>query len=556
MKLKSAHIERILWILALSLALMIRLIRLGVAPLTDWEATNALPVFGWLQSGTIPAGSQAAYTLFSSPIFFLFGASNFAARFIPAILGSLLVLAPLLFRRQLGSGPAIIAAFGLALDPMLVGISRQADGSIWAVALTIFALGFLLNKRSIWAGICFGLALLGGPALWIGWLSLGIALWLSWKQLSSLESGASAPTGLSFRQVAIAAGITFLAGGTLFLFAPFGLSMAVGSLPEFIKSWTQTGDFTVQTGAIVLLSYAAFPLVLGLIQAISGWMHRDALDQFLSMWLVIALLLWFACPGRQMGFAGWIMVPLWALAARQAQVWLRKPGFDRRLTSIMAVVVFVLIFFIVLNAVAILHPAYWSQDTQVQIIRIVVAFVVLVLSIFLVGWGWNWDAASQGVQWGLGAALCLILVSMTLRAAGLSNKPQTELWRNGGYVADADLMQSTLEDLSTYKTGQRNQLQVSVVGIGSPSLEWLLRDFSDVQYSETMAIEEAPDVILTSAQIQPAQTSTYRGQDFVWLTQPAWSQMSTTDWLNWLVFRECVQVDNKVILWARTDLFP
>lgn len=561
MKLKSEPIERILWILAISLALVLRLLNLGVAPLTDWEAANALPVFEWLKSGTLPAGSQAAYALFSGLIFYLSGASNFAARFIPALAGSLLVLAPWLFRRQLGRWPAVVAAFGLALDPTLLAISRQADGSAWAITLSLFAIGFWLNRRNIWAGICFGLALLGGPALWPGWLALGIAALLSRKRSPAADFDEGVPQDASLirnslSQAAIAAGVTLVLAGTLFLFAPFGLSMAVGSLPAFLQSWTQTGAFSLRNGAIALLSYATLPLVLGILQVISGWSRKDALDRFLSIWLALALLLWFACPGRQLGTIGWAMIPLWMLAARQAVIWLRKPAFDARFTAIMAVIVFVLLFFIVMNVAAIVNPLIAGSDADVPVIKIVVACVLLGLSIVLIGWGWNWDAAGEGVQWGLGAALCLILVSMSLRAAGLGVTPQAELWRSGAYAADADLIQSTLHDLSLYKSGQPDQLQVAVVGIDSPALKWLLRDYTGVQYSDSIALAETPDIIFTRDQIQPAQSLTYRGQDFVWMAEPAWSQMSARDWGVWLLMCKSTPTNTKIILWARTDLFP
>ncbi len=559
MKLKSEQIERLLWLLAISLALLLRLVKLGAAPLTDLEASNALPVFNWLQNGLVPTGSQAAYTLFSGFVFFLFNSTNLAARLVPAIAGSLLVLAPLFFRGQLGRWPALIAAFGLAIDPVLLAISRQADGGIWAITFTVLAFGLLLNRRFVWSGICFGLALLGGPNLWMGWLGLGAAIFASSRRhfaavdASQLE-GQSSRSFLA--KVASAAAITLVAVGTFFLFAPFGLSMAAGSLPEFLRSWTQTGNFTIQTAAIALLSYALLPFILGSIQAISGWRHKDQIDQFLTIWVLIALLLWFACRGRMMGYAGWIMIPLWALSARQIEIWLRKPGFDARFTAATATVVFVLIFFIILNAVGILHPAGWSAETTLQIVKIVVAFVLLMLTIVLVGWGWNWSAARQGVQWASGAALLLILISMSLRAGGLGVRPQAELWRSGAYFADADLLDKTLHDLSINKSGQVNSLQVSVVGIQSPIVKWTLRYFSNVQYTDRISMQETPDVILTNDQTQPGQISTYRGQDFVLSVQPAWSQMIGSNWSNWLVFREAPQETTKFILWARTDLFP
>jgi len=559
MKLKSEQIERLLWALAISLALLLRLVKLGTAPLTDFEALNALPVFNWLQNGLVPNGSQAAYTLFSGLVFYLFGSTNFAARFIPAFTGSLLVLAPLFLRGLLGRWPALIAAFGLAIDPVLVAISRQADGSIWAIAFTLYAIGFMLNRRFVWSGICFGMALLGGPNLWMGWLGLGVAIFASNRKHSSGEVDAiqnGHPARLFEPRVISAAALTLVAVGTFFLFAPFGLSMAAGSLPEFLRSWTQNSYFTIQTAAIALLSYTFLPFILGTIQSISGWRDKDKIDQFLTIWVVVALLLWFACRGRVMGYAGWVMIPLWVLAARQIAVWLRKPEFDVRFTAAMAAVVFVLLFFIILNAVGILHPAAWSAETNLQIVKIVVAFVLLGLAIVLVGWGWNWSAARQGVQWASGAALLLILVSMSLRAGGLGVRPQTELWRSGAYFVDADLLDKTLHDLSIYKSGEVNRLQVSVVGIQSPMVKWILRDFSNVQYSDRISMQESPDIILTNDQTQPGQISTYRGQDFVLSVQPAWSLMIGSNWSNWLVFREAPQETTKFILWARTDLFP
>ncbi|HWQ04213.1 MAG TPA: hypothetical protein VN452_02540 [Longilinea sp.] len=559
MKLKSEQMERILWAVAISLALLLRLVKLGGVPLSTLEALNALPVFNWLQNGLIPAGSQAAYTLFSGLIFFLFGSTNFSARLIPALAGSLLVVAPLFYRKQLGQWPALIAAFGLAIDPALVAISRQADGSIWAITFTLFAFGLILNRQFIWSGICFGLALLGGPNLWMGWLGLGVAIFASIRMhlFGAADGGQDGqPYQFIVPRVISAAVITLLAAGTFFLFAPFGLSMAAGSLPEFLRGWTQTGSFSVQTAAIALLSYALLPFILGTIQAIASWLHKDLLDQFLTIWLVISLLLWFACRGRIMGYAGWVMIPLWALAARQIAVWLRKPEFDARFTAAMATVVFVLIFFIILNAVGILHPAGWSAETNLQIVKIVVALVLLGLAIVLVGWGWNWSAARQGVQWASGAALLLILISMSLRAAGLGVKPEAELWRSGAYFVDADLLEKTLHDLSINKSGQVNNLQVSVVGIQSPTLKWLLRDFISVQYSDSISMLETPDIILTNDQTQPGQTSTYRGQDFVLSVQPAWNQMIGSNWSNWLVFREAPEETSKIILWASTDLFP
>lgn len=559
MKLKSDQLERILWILALSLGGLLRLVRLGAAPLTDWEASNALPALEWIRSSAVPTGSQAGYTLFSALLFFISGGSNFAARFLPALLGSLMVVSPLFFRRQLGRWPALIAAFGLALDPALLAISRQADGTTWAIAFSLFALGLTLNRRPVWAGICLGLALLGGPGVWMGLFGFGVAWLVVARSLSfpwnHVDEGESARS-IDLRKTLISAVITLAAAGSLGMVAPFGLSMTAASFPDFLNGWLHAGTFSLRNAVLALLTYAWLPLLLGAVRAVTGWIRREPLDQFLSFWWLVALMLWLAYPGRNLGDAGWMMLPMWGLAARQAAIWLLRPGTDPRFSISTAVTVFVLIFFIILNAVAILHPAAWSARTDLQIIKIVVAAAILAFVVVLVGWGWDWNAAWQGARWGVCGALLLIMVSMSLHASGLSKSPAAELWRSGPYFSDADLLQTTLLDLSKYKSGQPDQVQVSMVGIQSPALRWLLRDLQDVQYTDGIPAAETPDVIITDAQTQPGQVSTYRGQDFHWELKPVWNQMSGVDWAKWLVYREYSRQSSLMILWARTDLFP
>lgn len=554
MRKKGVDIEQILWILAASFALLLRLLHLGGLPLTDWEAANALQAFDWIRSGMIPSGSQPGYVLTAGLFFQLFGSSNFAARLIPALAGSLLALSPYLFRKSLGRWPALIAAFGLALDPALAAISRQADGASWTLAFSFLSIGFALNGRKIWAGFCLGMALLGGPVLWLGWLGLAIAVLIVGR--SEILPADGDIRSLASRELWITALLTLAAAGTLFLFAPFGLSMAAGSLADFFGGWATPGTMSLNNAVVGLLTYAWLPLLLGAVRGISAWIRREPLDQFLSFWWLTALLLWMAYPGRQPGGAGWVMLPMWALAARQAADWLYRPNANLKISLAAGVTVFVLLFFMVINSVAMLHPMSWSANFNVQVVKIVVAVVVLVLAVVLAGLGWSWDSAWQGVRWGSGSALLVILISMSVHAAGLGNKPQAEIWRTGPYFTDADLLQQTLQDLSLYKNGQINQVQVSVVGLSSPALNWMLREFPEVQSTSALSLIETPDVIISDDRLQPGQISTYRGQDFRWQVQPAWDLMTGKEWVSWLVFRDYPEEAYWLILWARTDLFP
>ena len=86
--------------LAFLIALALRLLQLGTAPLTDSEAELAMQAFQ-IANGTRPLlGPQPAYILLTSVLFLIFESSNFMARFVPALVGSAMVFAPMFFRES------------------------------------------------------------------------------------------------------------------------------------------------------------------------------------------------------------------------------------------------------------------------------------------------------------------------------------------------------------------------------------------------------------------------------------------------------------------------
>ena len=107
------HFKREGWLYALAfiLAVGLRFIQLGAMPLTDIEAAPALQALQIAQ-GLKPALSPYPfYILSTSVLFFLYGSgTDFLARFIPALTGSLLVFAPLILRR-IKPRPSLFLAF-------------------------------------------------------------------------------------------------------------------------------------------------------------------------------------------------------------------------------------------------------------------------------------------------------------------------------------------------------------------------------------------------------------------------------------------------------------
>jgi len=195
-----------LYFFAFLLAVALRFIQLGALPLTDIEANWALQALALARGEKILLGVQPGYILFTSLPFYLFESTNFLARFVPASAGSFIIFLPYFLhkiphpnlppkgegtvlspleeeRRERARGRvAIIAAFLLAIAPGLVAVSRQANGTMLAVTFGAFAWGLWQNGKIRWAGAFAGIALLGGPSVWMGLLGIG----LTWALAQSL----------------------------------------------------------------------------------------------------------------------------------------------------------------------------------------------------------------------------------------------------------------------------------------------------------------------------------------------------------------------------------
>ncbi|MBA4379993.1 MAG: hypothetical protein C0393_04795, partial [Anaerolinea sp.] len=165
---RRISLEHALYALAFSLALTLRFLHLGALPLSDFEADWALQALQVARGAHPAIGPNPAYVLLTSIPFYIFGASDFLARFWPALAGSILVLTPFFFRDRLGRVPALILAFALAFEPGLLALARVAGSLILAVSFLVLAWAMWRDGRYPLAGVLGGLALLSGPALWMG----------------------------------------------------------------------------------------------------------------------------------------------------------------------------------------------------------------------------------------------------------------------------------------------------------------------------------------------------------------------------------------------------
>jgi hypothetical protein len=565
--------------LAFLIALVLRLVALGMAPLTDSEANLALQALH-IANGTRPLlGPQPAYILLTSVLFLIFESSNFLARFWPAIVGSAMVFAPSLFRAQLKPRPALILAFLFAIDPGLVALSRLAGGVVLAVAFTLFAWGMWNRRYFIWAGIFAGLALLSGTSIWMGLLGLGLAgvfiralesrtgsqnsdtpdSELTEDPISNIES----PTAnYQIRPLALALVVTIILVGTLFFTVPNGLSAWVSSLPAYLRGWVTETANSPSRILFTLFVYEPLALFFAVLALIRGFRTGNRRIIRLSIWLVVSLLL--AVFYRQVGELAWVILPLQALAALEIARSLVVFPSERIEVGVVATALLILLTYIWFDIAAIgLDPfnqfvAAMPIIGSIQNPRYAILFGalgILVLCILFVAFGWSARIAWLGTTWALLIFLTVYSLGAAWGASGVRNPTGVELWSTDSRPAQASLLLQSVNEVSELSVGEDQSQPVTVMGVDSPALEWLLRDHG-VKTVSALDPQGTPPLIITPPMNNLDLPSAYRGQDFVWRQVVQYDTMKQAEWWRWLVNRQLPRTDELIILWARDDLFP
>ena len=567
---KRWTVEHTLYALAIILALGVRLFRLGAVPLSDGEAAWALQALSLARGEPLILGPQPLYVTVTSLLFALLNANNFLARLLPALAGAILVLLPIFHRRWLGRHAALMLAFGLALDPGLLAASRTAGSPLTGMVFGLAALTAWYDRRPAAAGIFGGLALLSGASILNGLLAIALA-WgvIVWLERRARPGGAEAyEDAITSRGSVLPTTLYWLVGtvlalGTLFLRIPQGLGALAGTIPDYLQGWVTGSGVPSLRLPVALLVYQTLALIFALIATARAWSPGSTGYRYLkwlSLWAAFALLLATLYPARQVLDLVWVIVPVWALASFElARQFSRRTGLQTLYVPAgQAVLVFLLLAFAWLMVANLGNPRVLVTPEILQnaLVLIFGALLMAVLSSALVGLGWSWEASRQGVLWGVTASLVLWMLSGAAGSTQLRRGAEQELWVNRPVTAQADLLLSTLSDLSTWQTGHRSTIDVSVT-VEVPSLQWTLRNFPSASYGNALSLENRPSTIITYlGQESPAVAASYRGQEFAWQTYPVWEGILPDNLPQWLAFREAPKQHTQIILWAREDIFP
>jgi hypothetical protein len=575
---RSPRYEKILYLLAFLLALGLRFVRLGELPLTDSEARLALDALHIVQGQSPALSSHVAYTNLTAILFFVFGSSNFLARFWPALAGSALVFVPLVFREQIRPRPAVILAFFFAIDPAFVALSRQAGSPMLAVTYSLLAAGFWIRRQPRAAGVFLALALLSGPALWPGLIGLLLAWMLT--QFASPRPKAEEPDQVDtetaqhldiltpdtstldtkkqllntdYRLLITASLITLFLTSTLFLLAPQGLGAWLASLPEYLTGWVSSATVPPSRLFLALGVYQLLGILFALVAIVRGWWNGGRRTIRLSLWMLVALFLAAVYPARQPADLVWALIPLWTLAALELSRHLELGREDRLETAGVMIFTVLLLAFAWLDFNALYLTPFPSSQSTTRLLLFFGALLLLIISVVLVAFGWSERIARVGAAWGLLLMLGIYTLGAAWGATGLRIASAVELWDSSPRIAQADLLSLTADQTSEWATGQVDALPVTVFGVDSPALLWSLRNHA-VKVVVALDPASSPELIVTPPQDNLTLAAAYRGQDFAWRQTPSWDSFPAF-YLRWFTYRELPASSENIVLWVRNDLF-
>jgi len=318
MKKISITNEIILFSAAIILALLIRFIGLGSSQLTDPEAKVALQAYCTTECRLRDDIYQPLYINLTTDLFQVFAANNFWARFVSALAGTALCATPFLIRKKIGSGSAILFSFILAVEPSLVAISRQAGSPILSILFFSLTVIFLVANRPILSGIFLGLALLSGPAFWLGALSFVFALLLGWmvrlirletifQQRHNIEK---VPTKTEFQVGKFGLSLlgSVLIFGSNFVTRVGNLSGIVGGVIGYLREWKRPVNamLSLKLMFITIIVYGLFSLVFGISGIIRGLRSGDKLVTIVSIWCLFLVIFLVLQPDHAVNNIAWL----------------------------------------------------------------------------------------------------------------------------------------------------------------------------------------------------------------------------------------------------------
>lgn len=567
---------KLLFFFVLLIALGLRVINLGDTALGETELHWALQVLDASRGEQFALDGNAFYVFLTGLLFNTFGSSEFITRLLPAALGTFLAFSPYFFRKELGQRAALLISVGLAVDPGMVSLSRQAGSDMSAFGLLALCLILWKNRSDVWAGIVLALALLSGTSVIYGLIGVGIALSLA--SIRDKSEGLILEGGRLKKLIAPFL-ITMFIIGTWFSSNPSGLSSLGSNIINLIEKFTLK---SVLPFGIILFSLAAFHpmgLTFGLIGAFNKKI-TDRTAKFAKWWLLISVIFVLVLPGSSAVDLAWAMIPLYILAGLALQRFVFRRSSVRGWVEILFVAILLVIglfgYFNIVNLVRATPPfgannlidsllrfqlsdwGNYDRNVHTYILRWMMLPsipVIVAMLTFIVTTIWSREQSTKGLGMGVFVFLAALSLSLSFRMSAGSLKVE-DVWYSDGSSSEVSNLKEWIEWFGVINKGDIHELEIMVED-HSDQVAWQMRDFINLEYSQGEARIVLPEVVITPADdLSLTEFGLYSMQEIPIIMERIPSEGLYENALNWFVWMEEPLTSKSVNLWVRHDLFP
>ncbi|HLF28855.1 MAG TPA: glycosyltransferase family 39 protein [Anaerolineae bacterium] len=584
-------VEMMLYAGVFGLALFLRLFRLGLTPLSESEAAQALAA---LRGGVLPAGGSPMLYSINSFLAAVFSTTDTLVRLTPALAGSLIVLAPALFRDLLGRVGALGAALILALSPVALVASRSLDGEVVVVgcvlALIVLARRYMQARAErdvLGAAIALGIGLAAGPGIYTALLAMaaslvalrfalggewGGELWSAWNAI------AHSPNRLKIAAALVGAFVVAATGGLTNL---AGLSAAGDVLTAWLNTFGASTGSTAFDIVQVLLVYETLALLVGFAGLLKVLTQRrqvsppvasdgqepaeiedekNAPDSLLGAWLgfvaIIALAIIMLQTGRRPIDLLLPVTLLALLAGLAVESWAEQVRARAALLIdgvIVAVGLVVVVYFTLTLAAFVrgqLQPGNVFGTILPPEMMLVVLFVLMFGAVgVLMAAMFNRRSVLRGA-----ATVSLLVLTAASFAAGWGatqvrvGDAREIVWGPRVTTSSVRTLVDAAEQTALRSTGTLERLPLRLE-VDDPVLAWYLR------HAQLLEGETAVGVVTRYGEQLPTADGGYIGSRFN--TQAAWDTLGLNldTWLAWALFRDSAEeqpvVTQSVTLWEK-----
>lgn len=563
---KIITIEHFLYILAVIIGVSFRFIDLGSLPLSDAEGLVSLHALQ-LISGESNFGhsDQTFLANIQAILFFFFGNSNFVARFFPALIGVLIIPTPGLFKKYFSPQAMIILSFWIALSPTFIALSRQVDSTILFLLSGLLFIFFLINRSVIPSAIFFTISLLTGRIFFWAviiflFTFIYLNLFLRNQKNRIYDQSIQLLKNFEWKKFGFISIITYFLVSTVGFLFPEQLSGVGYGFNAYLNGWSQPSTISLPDLLRGLFFYEYGAILFG-IAGIIFMIRKDPIARLLlTGFLLFSIIQIILVSEKSIYYNLFIILPLMIAAS----FFIHQFATVSRmfLPKILAIIFITLsiIFFISLAFMSMFaNPSQGGQENTLRIFFVIAGFALIIGAGLLTGWAISWKIAGKSFLFVAIIFLVILTFSAAVNASGLRNPYHNEILQLQPLPVEQDLLINTLEDYSEWNYGEKLTIKIFVMGDQPASLLWTLRNFKNVSLGNEVPLNEEIDAIITNADQNLVQSDSFRGQDILWTSKPAWSLMSSSEYAHWFLTRRALQdvINQKtIIVWVRNSLFP